>query len=526
MPLTRTQLMLPPDSSGQVGAVKAGTNITISADGTISSTSGGGVTSITAGSGLSGGVITATGTISILSEGIINSMVSGTAAIESTKLLYALASVPSQTRTVASKLGDVVSIRDFGVLPGNSAAQNNTAMAAAVSAYNANQVKTLYVPAGIYSLSGSYTFTRGLGGIFGDGPRQSIFKPTVGQNLFTVQSLNPSSPDAELARAQDFFMSGLGFDCYSSPAPIRGCVLTLVRPSRSQFTNLDFRGVYQGVNITGASDVMWSDIDIIGNQDPSSSQIGSFLLKIGYADTGPVAGLNSELFFVNLNAKSGGAIGNMGEYGIIIEAGDGIWFCNGHVGFVEKNDVFINIDPRSIVQEVYFDNIYFDGNLTTTTDQTGAILIKGEQSGYPIAGIYFRNCTVKNHYSKPGIEVQATGGTNVSIIGCQISDNGREGIKISGSPSIPLQSTQILDNYFFRNNMANSGSSVITLSSSDMASVVNNTIVGLTNKPPNGIAVSNTCVNTLIGANIIKFCTNAVQNNGVNSLLATQLVVP
>jgi hypothetical protein len=56
MALTKAQLMDAPGGPGVIGAVKAGTNITISADGTISSfNSGGTITSVTAGFGLTGG---------------------------------------------------------------------------------------------------------------------------------------------------------------------------------------------------------------------------------------------------------------------------------------------------------------------------------------------------------------------------------------------------------------------------------------------------------------------------------------
>ena len=61
----KAQLMVPP-TSGRLGAVKAGTGISIGVDGTICATAGGGtVTSISTGSGLVGGPITGTGTISL-----------------------------------------------------------------------------------------------------------------------------------------------------------------------------------------------------------------------------------------------------------------------------------------------------------------------------------------------------------------------------------------------------------------------------------------------------------------------------
>lgn len=71
MPLTYAQLMAPPGGPAIVGAVKSGTNINISADGTISSSGGsGGISSITASSPLTGGTITSIGTIGLSDSGV------------------------------------------------------------------------------------------------------------------------------------------------------------------------------------------------------------------------------------------------------------------------------------------------------------------------------------------------------------------------------------------------------------------------------------------------------------------------
>jgi hypothetical protein len=72
MPLAKVQLMESPGGPGVTGAVKAGSGITISADGTISATSGGGgITQLTAGAGItiSPNPITTTG--SIANSGIL-----------------------------------------------------------------------------------------------------------------------------------------------------------------------------------------------------------------------------------------------------------------------------------------------------------------------------------------------------------------------------------------------------------------------------------------------------------------------
>lgn len=72
MPLNKAQLMDAPGGPGVIGAVKAGTNITISADGTISSqNSGGTITGITPGFGILGGGNTGNVTISANTDDLV-----------------------------------------------------------------------------------------------------------------------------------------------------------------------------------------------------------------------------------------------------------------------------------------------------------------------------------------------------------------------------------------------------------------------------------------------------------------------
>ena len=91
MPLAKVQLMAPPGGPGEVGAVKPGTNITISADGTISSSGGGGggVTSVDASGGttglnFTGGPITSSGTLAL--GGVLAVANGGTGATSTAQL--------------------------------------------------------------------------------------------------------------------------------------------------------------------------------------------------------------------------------------------------------------------------------------------------------------------------------------------------------------------------------------------------------------------------------------------------------
>ena len=100
MPLAKVQLMTAPGGPGDIGAVKPGTGITISADGTISASGGegGSVTSVqvsggTTGLTFSGGPVTSSGTITM--GGVLDIANGGTGATSLAGLQTAV--FPTQT---------------------------------------------------------------------------------------------------------------------------------------------------------------------------------------------------------------------------------------------------------------------------------------------------------------------------------------------------------------------------------------------------------------------------------------------
>lgn len=495
MPLSRVQLMNPPGAPATtIGAVKSGAGVTISPDGGI-----------------------------VISE-IVNSMISLTAGIESTKASYLVSNaVGAVTRNLNAALRDTVSIKDFGAGAGKTAAENDVAITAAVSALNSGSVGSLYIPSGIYLVSQTFTITRSFFSIYGDGPRCSILAPVNNQNVLILSTINPADPNPELARLNDFSLLNFGIDYGNSVGTRRGCAVTLVRPGRGFVNNLDMRGCYRGMTFTGAFSILMSNVNIGGFNDPIAIQTGSYAIKFSAYPGVGVSGNNTEIFISNFNFLSTGIVGLMGENCIIVNAGDGIWFNNGHCGFVEKNDILIDTDANSFVTDIYFQDIYCDGHLTTTTDTTGAILIKGSNTSL-CGGLYFRSCTIRNHYNKPGIEVSGRESINLSVIDCQFVDNGRGGILAQGSAGKLMSGTQIINNYFNNNNIANvTNNSVVSLDFADMSTVANNTIISGVNPSTNGTLIKSNCKNSYIGTNIVKNCTNALTDGGVNTLKDTQL---
>jgi hypothetical protein len=98
---------------------------------------------------------------------------------------YKAAGTGAVTRTVASKLNDTVSVKDFGAV-GDGFTDNTAAIQAA---YNSG-VKSLYIPAGQYNFSGTITIPSSVQ-TYGAGIGESIFAGTVAtQNMFNITATN------------------------------------------------------------------------------------------------------------------------------------------------------------------------------------------------------------------------------------------------------------------------------------------------------------------------------------------------
>lgn len=90
-------------------------------------------------------------------------------------LAYKAAFTGSIGRTVAAKLSDTISIKDFGAV-GNGTADDTAAIQAAITAANASG-KVVYIPAGIYRTTATLSITKGIR-ITGDGA--SPYNPQIG----------------------------------------------------------------------------------------------------------------------------------------------------------------------------------------------------------------------------------------------------------------------------------------------------------------------------------------------------------
>jgi hypothetical protein len=81
--------------------------------------------------------------------------------VDATDVSFLQAGTGAVTRTAQAKMRDVVSVKDFGAV-GNGVADDTAAIQAAIDASYTNYNKTVFVPNGIYKITGRLTITQGV----------------------------------------------------------------------------------------------------------------------------------------------------------------------------------------------------------------------------------------------------------------------------------------------------------------------------------------------------------------------------
>lgn len=119
----------------------------------------GGFSNVTLGSGLTytGGVLAATASAALADGSVTDVKVAVNAAIQATKLAYQSGGTGASARTVAAKIGDFVSVKDFGAV-GDGVANDTNAINNA-NTYAQSIGSTVFFPAGTYSVTSFPTLT-------------------------------------------------------------------------------------------------------------------------------------------------------------------------------------------------------------------------------------------------------------------------------------------------------------------------------------------------------------------------------
>lgn len=383
------------------------------------------------------------------------------------------------------------SIEEYGAHPSNSAADNVTAINAAISAFNAGTIKGLRMGPGFFSINSVLTtITRDGFSLRGAGKRVSGLYNTASASTLVFSSITPTTD-----RISDITLSDFCIDYGGVISPTGGIALQLVRADRSNF-NIDIRSAYAGMLITGGADLNFNGLTITSAYSWGSLASGSYLAKFAYHSD--ASEMPSEIYFTNINWKGYTASFGSALYlsnGIIIESGDGIHFTNGHVGFSHGAALYLN--PQNTVgasiQNIEFSNIYFDGAGAGNTSDS--MILLGGSTTPIVEGIHFDNCVVKN-YDGNGINFGLSTARGLRLSDCQIQDIGAIGISVTDADEVILTGNTIKDT-----NGNNSSSTAVSIVGCSKAQVSNNQILAGAFANPIGLSVNPASTDVLIANN-------------------------
>jgi len=303
----------------------------------------------------------------------------------------------------------------------------DTAFAAAVALFNAGHINGIYLPAGNYRVTTAIPAITRTGFILaGDGSRNSVIEQTANANTLHLTSTSPL-----LQRISDVTFFRVGINQGNVTSPTAGVALRLTRVDRLMSLDLDIRNAFQGILFEGGADQKFSNIVVTGAFSWNSVAVGSYNVKFtNFAGTTEVP---SEIFFSNFNIKG---VTNL-ERSVVIECCDGLFFSNGHVGFAHSSSTHLNPQNSASLSliNVEFNNVYFDGNLAGSVAGSG-IDISGSITP-TFRGIHFSNCVFKN-FNGIGFSANTTNLRDLSIIGCQFADHGKQHLKLDGPRGVRL----------------------------------------------------------------------------------------
>lgn len=388
-------------------------------------------------------------------------------------------------RFYASKLGDIVSVKDFGAT-GNGMADDTNAEIAAINAVCAAGGGEVYYPSGTY-LTDQGSITNFCNGLYlvgaGSGATVITTNSTTGV-LLPFQTL-----------------TGIGVENLTisyNKISTAGSTITLNNVPYFLMQNVRILGAYNPISVLGiGSPQMFNNIDL---ENIVTGGIGI------YIDGGNDQYLDNILIYSPNTTPFAG---------IRIDASGGVWTNNIDV---VHNKFGLLVDPPSgsSVDWLSFSNAAFDSSITH------GIYFNPAGNVY---GSNFVNIWTSSS-GDVGTYISANGGTTSGLrfIGLRSFNNGQEGLVISNSSTGTISSIQISDSDFSGNSQSLSGTyNGITIG----AGISNFTITGcrsgvsgpFSNTQKYGIAVNSGSSNTYIitNNNATGNVTGDVIDNGTGS---------
>ena len=324
------------------------------------------------------------------------------------------------TRTVGSKLRDVVSVKDYGAV-GDGVTDDTAAIQAAIDAAELGVLKRHYGGVSVVFPSGAYLITSTItiqeSNIPSGGGRNGITLVGDGATSSSIIANNPNFDYISFvgSSSRSYYGGGvknLGLIAIGNATS--GALLKMYRTIGSSIEDVQFDGGYENLVLDGCADLLISDfygVDI----SRTSGTISSF---IRFKATQFVC---SDVHLVNAQIKPTTYVPT---YSIIVNGSDGIYCSNGH------QFGGLRFEPQSIgvsqsTSSTFWNNWYFD-----TSSANNILFIGNTDTASKYNNHRFNSCDMRD--ADRGVLVQSTTAVqNIIISGSRLGGQQKEAVYTS-----------------------------------------------------------------------------------------------
>lgn len=327
------------------------------------------------------------------------------------------------------------------------------------------------VRAGVFRYSETIVLDSGFQSFKGQGRGSTTLRRTfLTGNSFEIRNADGSSIIASTS------ISDFSFD--STVVPTSGAMFDCERAHGLWIQNVRGGGVFSGINLLGCYEVHLTEVEIIFGEASCTTEYGMKVTNCT-APFGSAYGGNTFLSKVVLRTTLGAAGTPGAEYGLIVNAIDGLWMTDCYFGqFKEAAARLQNNVSGVFLTGLLFNNCWFDHY------PKDGVVIEGSTSSN-FSNIKFIGCTWVGG-TNAQYNIRAATGCNakwVTVGGCVIGNVKGDNIRIDTVGSDWIFTDNNINNA--DNDNVSSGSAVYIVNCTRLT-VSDNTIFGATNTE-NGI---------------------------------------
>lgn len=351
------------------------------------------------------------GTVTLISPAALNDEVQiiafkafEVADIQSGNVNFVAPGTGAISRTVQEKLGEVVSVKDFGAM-GNGTTDDTAAIQAAINSLSGSNSATVFFPAGVYKVTSAITITRGQMVLRGDGMGATVIRCSADAvEVFKVR--NPVAPGT----LSNFAISDMQIDT-TGITPTSGSGLSLENVIAAVVSNVSFGNHATSIGIYGCFNVVIDNVILShGGLASPSGRTGIYVTKASasYGNT-----LSANIFLNGVTGTGGGNANNTSTpgagYGLYVDCVDGLWVDNCYFGYYDQASAYVN-RVGNMISGLKFSNTWLDAgrNFCLWLNGSSGTLGASEFEGLRMVG--GANCVYNAYITGTWSDVHFVGG--------------------------------------------------------------------------------------------------------------------